>query len=452
MNQTKKLHETDMTVGPPLKLIFSFSMPLLLGNLFQQLYNTVDSIIVGNFVGKYALAGVSAGFPFIMMLVSFFIGIGIASTIMISQAFGAKDFDKVHIISSTIYKSLLVSVIPVSIIGIITTRPILILMNVPDDGTLALCVTYLHVIFFGLIGMVGFNLNAGILQGVGDSVTSVKYLIIAALINIVFDLIFVIPMQMGVFGAALATVISQFVSWILGILHINKHYHYLRVDFKDMPFDKEVFKRSLKLGIPSALQNSVFSIGIIVLESLINTFGTDFIAGYQSALKVDNFVFLPIQSYANAITTYTGQNVGAKRPDRIREGRKAGLYLSFITCVVVGIILFPLSNLVMSMFSNDSNVIYVGTLYLHTVLPFYFLLALLFIHNSILRGVGKMTIPMLTSFVSLWIARVPAAYLLTDLFGPYSVFFAYPLGWILGDIITLIYYYSGKWQKDIKTA
>nr|WP_157885432.1 MATE family efflux transporter [Ndongobacter massiliensis] len=449
---TKKRHshQTNMTEGSPLIHIVQFSLPLLFGNIFQQLYNTVDSIVVGNFVGKYALAAVGAGFPFMMALSSLFLGVGIAATVMIAQAFGRQDFREVRLITGTVYRAALIGTLPLMAAGFFLSGPVLRMMNVPDDGTLAMATQYLQIIFIGLLGTVGFNLNAGMLQGVGDSVSSVRFLIIAALINTVLDLFFVIPLGMGVTGAALATVISQWISWLLGIRHMNRNYNFFRIHFFRLPFDRRLFSQALRLGVPSALQNLFFSVGIIVLNSLINQFGTDFIAGFNGANKIDTFLFMPIQSFANAVTTFTGQNAGAGNLERIQQGRRATLAVSILFSILVGALVFYFARPLIGLFNNSPAVLDAGQWYLQEVIPFYSLLAVLFVNNSVLRGVGKRGPPMITSMVGLWLARVPAAHFIAHTWGHQYLFFSYGVGWILGVAFSLVYYYFGNWRQNVK--
>lgn len=438
---------TDMTVGSPIRLIVNFSIPLLLGNLFQQLYNTVDSIIVGNFVGKHALAAVGTGFPFMFAMISLFLGFGIATTVLIAQAYGAKNLNRVNTIAGTSYRFLLITGIPFTIAGVLAAGPVLTAMNVPKDGTLEMATTYLVIIFAGILGTIGYNLNAGILQGLGDSKSSVRFLIIAAIINTILDLLFVIPLQMGVAGAALATIIAQFISWALGVRYINRHYHFLHIRLGSLPFDWAILKETIRLGVPSAIQNAVFSFGIMFLNSLINTFGTDFMAGFNGANKIDTLVFMPVQSFANAVTAYTGQNVGAGDLDRVKKGRRAGMIVAVGSSVAISLILYPFAGAAISLFNDAPGVIECGEWYLHTVLPFYPLLAILFVNNSVIRGVGRMTVPLVTSLVALWFARIPAAYWLAAHFGKQYIFYSYGFGWIIGVALALAYYYFGNWQK-----
>ncbi len=438
----------DMTAGSPYRLIVLFSLPLLVGNVFQQLYNMVDSIVVGNWIGEKALAAVGTGFPIIFMMSSLFMGIGMGATVMISQFYGAKDFERLRNTISTIYKAMLIGAIPLTLIGVFTSEPLLRLMQVPDDGTLEMAKVYMIVVFAGMIGNLGFNINAGILQGFGDSRTSLLFLLIACIINIALDLLFTIVLGLGVMGVALATVIGQISSWLFGIWFINRRYRDLvHISLRGMRFDQTLFWQAIRLGIPSGIQQALFSIGIMFMQSLVNSYGSAFMAGFNGANKIDTFAFMPIQSFATAITTYTGQNVGAGNQHRVREGVRAGLILSVATCLAVGALLYPLSGLMMRMFSQSQPVIDAGVSYLHSVLPFYMLLAAFFIYSSVLRGAGEMIVPMIASFVSLWLARIPAAYLIAEIWGRDYIFFSYAAGWLPGVLAAGIYYYTGRWKK-----
>lgn len=436
-----------MTSGSPYRLILSFTLPMLLGNIFQQLYNMVDSIVVGNVIGDQALAAVGTGFPIIYMLSSLFIGIGTGATVMISQFYGARDLEKVEQTVNTIYMALFVGIVPLTVIGILLSEPLLRLMQVPDDGTLQMAKTYMFIIFIGVIGNLGFNINAGILQGFGDSRTSLLFLVIATVLNIILDLVFTIPIPLGVAGVALATILAQIASWLFGVFYINHHYDFIRIRPSRKNFRKALFLQAMRLGIPSGIQQALFSIGIMFMQSLVNSYGSSFMAGFNGANKIDTFAFLPVQSLSNALTTYTGQNIGAGNQHRVKEGLKAALILSIGCCVVVGVLLYPTSAFMMQMFSTSPDVIDAGVAYLHGVLPFYFLLALSFMFNSVLRGAGDMLVPMISSFISLWIARLPAAYLIAYFFDKESIYYSYAVGWILGVIISGTYYATGKWKN-----
>lgn len=440
----------DMTTGSPYTRIIQFAIPMLLGNLFQVLYNTVDSIIVGNFLGTQALAAVGAGNPFIFGLISFFVGLGLAATVMVSQAVGAHDYDKVHMVSNTIYKLSTYLAVPFTIIGVFGAHSVLNLLNVPNDGTLTLATEYLQVIFLGLIFTLGYNLNSGLLQGLGDSVTSLKLLASSAIINIILDLLFVGPLGLGVRGAALATILAQGFSWIMGLIHINRKIAYVKINLAKLDFDRSLVKESLKIGIPSALQNVIFSIGAMTMYSLINSYGFVFSAGFNGANKIDTLVFLPVQSLANATTTYVGQNVGAKNMPRVQNGLRAALVLNVGTALVTSAITYPLSRFLLSLFGDDPGMIETGLYYLHAALPFYFLLAILFTLNGALRGAGQATMPMISSMVSLWLARIPTAFYIAHNFGKEYIYYAYAVGWLIGCILSASFFYFGRWRKNFQ--
>ena len=460
MAKGKKTTSIDMTEGNAYRLIISFTLPLLLGNVFQQLYNMVDSIVVGNVIGDQALAAVGTGFPVIFMLSSLFMGIGTGATIMIAQLYGARDLEKVNQTVNTIYTALIIGIIPLSLIGIFLSEPLLRLMQVPDDGTLAMAKTYMIIIFIGIIGNLGFNINSGILQGLGDSRTSLLFLMIATVINIILDLVFTIPIKLGVAGVALATIIAQIASWLFGVFYINRRYDFIKIKPQKFYFQKNLFVQAMKLGIPSGIQQALFSIGIMFMQSLVNSYGSNFMAGFNGANKIDTFAFLPVQSLSNALTTYTGQNIGAGNQHRVKEGVRASMILSIGCCVVIGALLYPTSAFMMQMFSHNPEVIDAGVAYLHGVLPFYSLLAISFMFNSVLRGAGEMMIPMISSFISLWLARLPAAYLIAAWFDKEDIYYSYAVGWVLGLLISGIYYASGKWKhksivsklREVETA
>lgn len=438
---------TDMTQGSPYKLILLFSFPLLIGNIFQQLYNMVDSIVVGNYVGEKALAAVGTGFPIIFMLSSMFMGIGVGATVMVSQFYGAGDHEKIRNTVSTIYTAMMIGVVPLSLLGIFISKPLLMLMNVPDDGTLDMAVSYMVIIFIGTICTLGFNVNAGILQGLGDSKTSLLFLAIAAVVNIVLDIFFTVVLGMGVMGVALATVIAQLTAWLFGISFLNKHYSFINIKLFSFHFEKDLFKQAMKLGVPAGIQQTLFSVGIMFMQSLVNSYGSEFMAGFNGANKIDTFAFMPIQSFATSVTTFVGQNVGAGKPERIKLGTRASLVLSICTSIIICVIIYPLSGVIMRMFGSNPNVISSGVSYLHQVLPFYSLLAINFIYCSVLRGAGESIVPMIASFVSLWFARIPVAYLFAHFFGRDYIYYSYAVGWVLGVIIAYGYYKTGKWKK-----
>lgn len=433
-----------MVEGSPFRLILAFAFPMLIGNIFQQLYNMVDSIVVGNYVGKVALAAVGTGFPIIFLMTSLFIGIGIGATILISQYIGAGDMDNVRKTSQTIYTAMILSSIPISIIGIIFCRPILLLINTPAD-VLPMAKQYMLIIFAGMVASFGYNINAGILQGLGDSKSSLLFLAIATLINIVLDLLFVLAFNWGVPGVAIATIIAQAFSWIFGIIYMKRKYEVLNFPITKFYFDREIFKKILKLGLPTGIQQALFSVGIMSLQSLVNGYGSDFMAGFNAANKIDTFAFMPIQSFSNAVTTFTGQNIGAGRLDRVHKGTVAAIVMSLFVSILA-LLVIPLGPFILKMFNSDPAVIDAGMIYLNNVMPLLLLLSIVFTLNAVIRGAGESIIPMIGSLVSIWVGRIPAAYYIAANFGKEYLFYSYGVGWLLWLLISGPYYLSGKWK------
>lgn len=435
----------NMTTGTPWKLILRFSLPLLVGNLLQQAYNIVDSIVVGRFVGTTALAAVGTAFPVIFLLISLFIGLGIGSTIIISQYYGADNRDSVKKTIDTTFITLFAVGIPLSVIGIFLSEPLLILMNTPAD-VLPQATTYMQIIFAGTIASFGYNINSGILQGLGDSRSPLLYLLIATISNIVLDLLFVAVFGWGVAGVAWATIIAQIIAFVFGIWHINKTQSYIHISLRGMKPSKRLLLDSIRLGLPAGLQNMSFSIGTMVMQSLINSYGSVFMAGFNGANKIDAIAFMPMMTFSSAITTYVGQNIGAGRMDRVKQGLRWTLIMSSVVCLVICPLILIFANPLMQMFDTNPAVIEAGIAYLIRVVPFFILLSIMFIFTGALRGAGEAAIPLITAIVSLWMARVPLAFLLATT-GRDNMFFSYVLGWLAGCIIIIPYYYSGRWKK-----
>lgn len=436
----------DMTKGKEAKLIFYFALPMLVGNIFQQLYNTVDSIIVGKFLGKEALAAVGTSFPIIFLLVSLIMGITMGATILISQYFGAKDMEKVKKTIDTAYITLFIASIILTIIGLIIGGPILKLMKVPPE-IFQQSKEYLDITFIGLIGMFGYNSMSAILRGLGDSKTPVYFLIVSSIINIVLDLLFILQFNMGVGGAAWATIISQGISFVWSVIYLNKNHKVFKINVKAMKFDKEIFYKSVKLGLPGGIQQMVFSLGMMTMQGLINSFGGVTMAAFAAASKIDSFASMPIMNFGAAISTFVGQNIGANKPERVKKGLTTTLIMSTVMSIAISIVLILLGTPLVKLFTNDSSVVAEGLNYLYRVTPFYFVIGAMFIINGVVRGAGEAIFPMIASILSLWLVRLPVAYLLSPSLGSNGIWWAIPIAWTFGFIITSLYFKSGKWKN-----
>lgn len=455
MSYFKNKMETfsDMRKGNPYKLLLTFTMPLLIGNIFQQLYNIVDSIVVGRNVGNSGLAAVGASFPFFFLILSVFIGFGIGAMIIVSQIYGRKDYDSLQSFIDTIYKMLFYITVPLTLIGVIFSKPVLILLNVGDDNpeTLYQASIYLQIIFIGIIGQLGFNINAGFLQGMGDSLSSLLFLSISTVINIVLDIVFTTVIPWGTAGVALATVIAQNISWLYGIYYINKKYkNYIHISFFRLQFNWHLFKQAVRLGLPAGIQQVLYALGSLVLMALINSNGYIFTAGYTSATKVDSFVFLPILSLGTAISTYIGQNIVDGIGIRVKSGIKAALVLMMFFSAFTGIMVYFLQIPLLKLFSPDNQIIITGSYYLSETMPFYIFIGIIYGLNAIYQGAGNTVMPMISSVLGQCILRIPIAYFIVYISEAKYMYYAYSICWIIAAFIVSVYYISGYWKKHIK--
>lgn len=445
-----KRGELDMTVGKPLQLLLKFSLPMLLGNLLQQLYNMVDSIIVGRVVGQEALAAVGATYSISFLAFSLFIGVGIGASVLISQYFGAKDHEKMQSTADTIYRAMLWVGLLFSLAGVFGAPWLVSVIKVPAEAV-AMSTAYMRIVFIGLLGVVGYNVNAGILQGMGDTISPLIYLAIAAVMNVVLDLLFVAVWQMGVEGAAWATVISQATSFLYGVFDINRKSLPMKVRFFRIDFNWAILGRAVKIGFPAAMQNAFFSLGMLSLQRLINSFGTAFMAGFVAANKIDAILILPIISYSNAMTAYTGQNIGAKRLDRLEEGLKAAHLLNVLTLLLLIPLVILLGPAVIGFFlaTPTPEVLEAGMAFIWRVVPLLPMLGVVLVQNGLMRGAGQALIPMVTSLSSLWVARVPLGYFFAEHFGKEAIYWSWPAGWVLGLTVSLAYYRSKYWKQSL---
>lgn len=435
-----------MTEGRPSRLIVRFSLPLLAGNILQQMYNLVDSLVVGNFVGKEALAAVGSTFILGFLITSLFSGLGLGMTIIISRCYGAGNRDKVRSTIDTSYVTALVGAIPVTILGLLATRPLLHLVNTPAGATMEMSAAYLSIIFIGMIGTFGYNLNAGILQGLGDSVSSLVFLAVATALNIGLDLLFVAVFGWGVAGVAWATIISQMVSFILGAFFIVRKLRLTTLRIRDLRFEPVILAESVHIGLPNGVLNILFSLGNMAIQRLINGHGPTFMAAYSISGRLDSLAFMPIASFSSAVITFTGQNVGAGKLDRVRYGFRATHLMSGAVCLAVSLAVTLSSYFLMSLFTRDLEVIEIGVGVLRRVMPTYVLLSVLFITSSVLRGAGDIAWPFAAQLVSFLFVRISSAYLFDHFFGKGEIAWCYGLGWVFGVLIAVPRYLSGKWK------
>jgi putative MATE family efflux protein len=438
----------DLTVGNELKVIFFFSLPMLIGNVFQQLYNTVDSIVVGNFLGKEALAAVGASFPVLFLLVSLIMGITMGSTIIIAQFYGAKDMEGVKKAINTTYVYSFWSGLAISIIGFAVSKPFLILLKTPPE-VLPQAVTYLHIIFVGILLSFGYNVISAILRGLGDSKTPLYFLIVATLVNIGLDLLFVVVFKWGVAGAAWATIIAQGVSFIGGMIYLDRTHELFKFRLSELRFDPEIFRLSIKIGLPSGLQQMLVAAGAMALLRIVNVFGTDTVAAYTAATRIDTFAAMPAMNLSQALSTFVGQNLGANKPERVKRGFKTSLLMSAVISILTTLIVVFIGEPIMGLFTSDPNVIHIGARYLLIVGSFYLVFSSMFVTNGVLRGAGDTLIPLFVTLLSLWLIRVPAAAILSPRMGSDGTWWSLPIGWFFGLGLAFIYYLTGRWKSKV---
>ena len=435
----------NMTVGSPAGHIFYFALPLLLGSFLQQLYNMVDSWVVGNYAGDASLAAVGVGYPVIFMFTSLFMGLSGGGTVVIAQFYGAGNMGRVRDTVDTVYTAFMASAIPITLLALGLVKPVLLLMQVQADAW-AESWLYLTVVSAGLVGAIGYNLNAGILGGLGNSRTTLLFLAISSVMNIVLDLVFVLGLGMGVLGVALGTIISQAFSWLFGLFYINRRYTAIAIRPFCRRFDRALFRQIMGIGLPAGIQMSLVALGAMVVMSKINSFGKEFAAAYNVGSKLDSLAFLPVQSLSNAVTAFVGQNTGAKRPDRVRRGIRMTVAASVVWSAVM-LVLIPLGPTLVGFFSDTPAVIHSGTVYLRCIMPFYALFSVMFCLNNAMRGAGDSLFPMLDVIFSLILVRVPAVYWFADHYGPDYMYYGVGVGWCVGFTLSVVYYLSGRWKR-----
>lgn len=436
----------DLTTGKESKLILEFAAPMLLGTIFQQLFSVVDSIVVGNFIGKEALAAVGASFPVIFVLVSLIIGIVMGTTVVISQYFGAGDLVKVKRAIDTMYIYCFVAGVILTIVGLIVAKPLLKLLDLPAD-ILPQASQYLRIYLSGMLIFFGYNGTSAVLRGLGDSKTPLYFLIIATIANIILVLLFVGVFKWGISGAAYATLLANALAFGLAIYWLNSRHEIIRIAIRGLHFDREIFRQSIRIGLPTGIQQTLVAIGALALLGIVNQFGTNVIAGYSVASRLDAMALVPAMSFSHALSTFVGQNIGANKPERIRTGLIATIKMSGIVTIATSLIIIFSGHLIMSLFTKDQAVIRTGDQYLTIVSAFYFMFTLMFIFNGLLRGAGDTLLPMFFSLLSLWLIRIPVAWFLSARIDETGIWWSIPVGWFVGLALAYFYYLTGRWKN-----
>ena len=434
-----------MTEGKVKKLILQFAIPIFFSQLFQQLYNTADSLIVGRYLGKGPLVAVSSSGPLIFLLVSFFTGTAAGAGVVISRYFGAKDEERVGRAVHTNVAFGLVAGLVVTVIGVAFTPAILKIMKT-DPSVLPDSIAYFRYYFLGVLANVMYNIFTSIMNAVGDSRRPMVYLIFSSVLNILLDLLFIGVFHLGVAWAAIATTISQLVSALLCLKRLLKKGTVYQVSFGKVRFHRDMLQEILKYGLPTGVQNSVIGLANVILQSNINSFGEDAMAGYGSYVKLEGFAFLPITCFSMAMTTFIGQNLGAGQYDRAKEGARFGIVMSLLLAETIGLIMFLFVPSLIKMFNADPEVVRLGTRQGRTEALFYFLLAFSHIIAGICRGAGKGIVPMII-MLSVWcVFRILyITVMMHFVHGIGLIYWAYPLTWGISSVIYLFYYLKSDW-------
>ena len=443
-------HTTEpMTQGPIWKRITYFALPILLGNLFQQMYNTADSLIVGNFLGKNALAAVSSTGSLIFMLIGFLSGIAIGAGVVISRYFGGNKLEEMSQAVHTTVAFGLVAGVVMTAVGVGLSPQILRWMDTPEN-VMYNSQLYLSIYFMGSLGSVMYNVCVGIMQAVGDSRHPLYYLIVSSVVNVVLDLFFIAVLGMGVDGAAWATIIAQYVSAIMCLWRLLRVKDSYRVELRRIRFHWDMLKRVVRFGLPSGVQNSIIAIANVVVQSNINHFGDAAMAGVGAYSKIEGFGFLPITSFTMAMTTFVGQNLGAGQIERTKRGARFGTITSVLLAELIGVAVFIFAPQLIATFDTSPDVIAYGVDKARTSVLFYCLLAFSHAMASILRGAGKAVVPMFVMMICWCIIRVSFLAIAVPLTGSIQmVYWVYPLTWFLSSVTFLWYYRRIDWNRNM---
>lgn len=437
----------DMTVGRPLMNLAAFSIPLLIGNLAQQMYNTVDSIIVGKYVGDSALAAVGAAGPILNLMLLLFMGISTGAGILVAQYFGARKKEELSKAVGTCLTLTLIASAIIMVVGPLITRPLMTLLGTPPD-VYDMAVDYLVIICVGIVGCGYYNIISGILRGMGDSITPLLFLIVACVLNIFLDIVFVANFGMAAAGVALATVIAQAISAVLCIWRLLRMTDVVHISRRTLIPDRLMTRETVRLGLPSGLTQAIFSMAAIVVQALTNTFGTNVIACSIVVMRVDGFAMMPNFTFGMAMTTFVGQNVGARRLDRVREGVREGLRAGLIIAAVLVALILIFGEGLMRMFTNTEEVIRLGVHMMQILAVGYIAMAVTQSLSGVMRGAGDTMTPMWISVITTVVIRTPIAYLLAYLTGsPDSLFISLLISWVMGAVITSVCYRRGRWKE-----
>ena len=436
----------DLTTGKPGKVLWNFSLPLLGSIIFQQLYNIADSFVAGKFIGDNALAAVGNAYEVTLIYLAFAFGCNIGCSVILSQLFGAKRYKDLKTAVNTNFIASAVLCIILMAAGFLFTKPLLHLINTPDD-IMADTVLYLYIYTGGLLFLFFYNISTGIFSALGDSKTPFVFLAVSSTANIGADILFVTAFHMGIAGVAWATFICQGISCILSVVVVFLRLRKIKCEKADL-FSFSLFKKITKVAVPSILQQGFVSVGNIIIQSIVNSFGTSVIAGYAAAVKINNFAVTCFNTMGNAMSNYCAQNIGANKKDRVKQGFKSGVLMSCAFALVFSAIFILFRNQLIGMFMSGGaeNALKVGCEFLLIISPFFIVVAAKLTSDGVLRGAGAMKYFMITTFTDL-LLRVFLAFILSKFFDETGIWLSWPIGWTISSILSLCFYGTGVWKK-----
>ena len=444
-----KRENVNLTEGVIWKSLLTFTLPLLLSALLQQLYNTVDLLIVGRFAGKVDMAAIGASGAITVLVVALFMGLSTGASVLVAQHYGAKDRAALSKVVHTNFAIALYGGLVLTIFTVIFTPQFLAWIDTPPE-VMGPAVRYMRILFAGLIPVMVYNMGSAVLRSVGDSVRPFNFLAIAAGLNIVLDLIFVGAFKMGAVGAGIATVLAQSVSGILVLLSLLKTTDIYRLRMKRIRFHKETLNHIVAIGLPAAVSGGLISLSNVIIQAQINVFGAQAIAGVAAASRVDGFVFTSLEAFALAITTFVGQNIGAKKPKRLKSGITTALVMTLLFVASVSSILVIFRTPLMKIFTSEKDVIFYGTKMIVILAPFYVIFSVTEVLSGAIRGSGTAVPIMIITLIGMFIIRLGWIFTAMPMYKTIDIIcWSYPISWVFTCILTLIYYFKGKWRKNM---
>lgn len=444
-----KRENVNLTEGVIWKSLLTFTLPLLLSALLQQLYNTVDLLIVGRFAGKIDMAAIGASGAITVLVVALFMGLSTGASVLVAQHYGAKDRAALSKVVHTNFAIALYGGLVLTIFTVIFTPQFLAWIDTPPE-VMGPAVRYMRILFAGLIPVMVYNMGSAVLRSVGDSVRPFNFLAIAAGLNIVLDLIFVGAFKMGAVGAGIATVLAQSVSGILVLLSLLKTTDIYRLRMKRIRFHKESLERIVAIGLPAAVSGGLISLSNVIIQAQINVFGAQAIAGVAAASRVDGFVFTSLEAFALAITTFVGQNIGAKKPKRLKSGIITALVMTLLFVASVSSILVIFRTPLMKIFTSEKDVIFYGTKMIVILAPFYVIFSVTEVLSGAIRGSGTAVPIMIITLIGMFIIRLSWIFTAMPMYKTIDIIcWSYPISWVFTCILTLIYYFKGKWRVNM---